>query len=1229
MKGLVLAGFAVSLVFSAGTASADQRDYDIPRAEQELQSAINQLNNDQRILSQVEQQVREAETRVRQEGDELGAIVSRVNHTQQRIQDIPNIVIPNLRNDIQALEVEKDRIVREKIPAKGNELVAATQKQQTAQQEYEDAQEDAVNAAQAAQDVAALATQAQKDADAKKVAVTQLQNLKAPLVTQLTQLQTSFNNAKKSRDKSVTDIATAKKQITTTEGFIKTYKDKQDGYVKELGETVKEIADLDVQIDAAKKAGNVLLAHKLNQQRNQLVEKKGRIEREMQNNVQSINNMQNQITALDGLIGREEQNVTTQEATMATLQGQIASKQNEIQGIDAKLQVAQAEYEPLRLKAEQMKTAAAQAKTLADQAKKTEQAKLAAVNSWASKVAQLQRDIQLLQERHAKIANTEIPNKEAEIVRQQKIAADLKKELPGLYQQQRAQEDQVRLATNHLQIVLSDKNRIENRVRNDEQDVADARMRVDQVRENFRVASDQARDDAARDASNDAQSAGRDLGSTNGRRDGQDIGTRDGREAGTSAGRSRAIAEGKAQGQIDGAAGNGYAKGKADGQIAGQDQAITQAKQVGGAEGAKQAQDEFMNANLNPVTIANRSAVFSVIDWERTQYYRPRPRNYPHPGIASAYQSGYRESFYSVAASAYDNYYQTEYRGAYTPAYTNTKADYEARDYSADRKLAYDTEKRATYDKEVARGFTEARDSVFNANYPKLKDAEVKKAYADTVQKFNTSSVIALTGAITVEENSDQIFNPGEKLALQLVVKNYGKQAQKEDVVLKVDSASPGLKVAAQTDKLVAIPGQSAATVTWVLPVELSGGATVGQDEQLVVTLYEGAKAVGTQTLNVPVRYTYGVAVTSLPQFAESGKQNPVAVQIKNLSAKRSTRGPLSVSLVSLDGKGKGGAAVQTAQIDAGSNAQVQATFDFDAKYANEKLKFEVQVGEGNLLVGRYEFIADTARLWTYNPQSAGLIVVNGKAGLDLLSSVELFGTSLSFDLWNTEVLGDLTSKVADQYLQKALYIPDAAQVKTGTISALKVFLTAGGKAFIGMSASDTTSEMAKTVTDVKTLYKQSSTAELLGVKIFTGNVISKNAKSLLGIAEFSTGALDFIRKTTSFADYLLPMPEKLTQYLTAHKANDKFAKTVLSSVVQAELGKEMLDDEAIKGKSFNKPANTLAISQFVSGIQAQTGADQKVLLELLPVAQKAAGLVKDAGRKKAIDKILEPLKKL
>lgn len=810
--------------------------------------------------------------------------------------------------------------------------------------------------------------------------------------------------------------------------------------------------------------------------------------------------------------------------------------------------------------------------------------------------------------------------------------------------------------------------------------------RLQGTREGINRARERGRAEGTELGRTEGNEAGDKAGREAGEREGRDQGNTAGLEEGYNLGKDEGYQESYPKGEAAGHQMGGFQKGRTEGYAQGRARAEAQGKADGETEGKREANDKYLNAQLHNVIIPNRvteTAQSASFDRPNFENYRPR-RNFPqHPAMQRAYLEGYRTSFYNSAAARYDAVFPGLYEQIRSSVFEATRQDFANRDYPAERQRAFDeardrayqetyklAEKKAyddvfqpTYDEArqaalpvrhdegravgLKQGFDEGKANAYNAdlaqgrsegdsagfdeNYSRVKQASKDRAFAEVEAYYRSNAVLRFEGTILADANTDGIFAPGESFSLMVTMSNFGVVAQNRKLSVSLSEATPGLVVEQGNVDLVGIPGQTRAAISDVAALRVSPNAAIDSTQSVVATVSYDGKVLDQSRLTIKVAFPYSVARVDKPSYPTPGQDNPVKVTIANVSSERSASN-VTVRLESLDGLAQITAGTaDLGKISAGTSVTKELAFSFAEENANKTLSFEVQVYEGNWLLGKTRFTTDTAKRWAYNPAAAGLVLIDS-SDLAKRSEAAARALGLGYDLWDVRVEGQLTEDAAFKYIDKALVIPSVnGSYDAATATAVMHFLARSGQALVGMGQG----AHRTAVGDVIESYAKELTSRSMygNLAVSAANNFRANEPKALIVEMRDARGLEvraLSELVNGFNAVRRTMTDKIAVYLAASAAGDQAAIDVARDALVFELSKEMRDNKAVKGNNYKKNKAALKLTAYINTALSKQGADRKALLQLYPSLEQARHKVEEDHwyTREPIRGVLEPLKK-
>lgn len=772
-------------------------------------------------------------------------------------------------------------------------------------------------------------------------------------------------------------------------------------------------------------------------------------------------------------------------------------------------------------------------------------------------------------------------------------------------------------------------------------------------------------------------------GRSRGQIDGQSQGRAKGLQDGYEAGRAEGDAAGYAEGQTQGHNMGGVEKGRREGYATGRSRAESEGNARGREMGNRKGLEEFYNFNLADQTFRNHDAVgrqesasFDRPNWEN---FNPR-RTYVHPDIQSAYNASYQQSFYNAAAGAYDATYAVAYQRTHDQAFERTRADFASRSYPEERRAAFDASRSSAYEAtfrqtsdaayrevfqptfdqayqtalpernaegrgdgrrqglergkseayagDLAQGRAAGEQAGFDENITRITEAASKAAYDAVVAHFSNNAVLRFDGVVTLDANQDGINAPGEQISLGIAVKNFGKVSQTRDVTVVLSNPSAGLILDSSTDTLRPLPGQTRTVVTGVTSFRISPDAELGRTETLTVTINSGTEVLGTSTMSLSVGYPYVMTAVDHSEYPTAGADNALNVSVRNASSKASNN-DVTVRLVSLDSLAEiTRGSVNLGRLAPGQIASAPLAFTFTEANANKVLSFELQVLEGNWILGKRRFTVNSAKRWQYSSDAVGLIVVSsGDTAKRAEDSARASG--LKYDIYDVRVEGQLSSETATRYSDKAIIVPSVtAELTEVTATTLRAYLDARGAVLAGMSAGSdrtpvggaldgvVTRTSALTLGHMKVYQPNKFRAETRGVVVLTTDLRLQNASGTAAdLAEFDLFHHSF--------------NEKVSAYLAASAAGSAVLIERTREVLLFDLVKEMRDNADLRANNFKTSRASLTLTAFVNKALSSVGVERRTILMLYPAINQARTSYERDGwfRSTPIADVLKPLK--
>lgn len=778
-------------------------------------------------------------------------------------------------------------------------------------------------------------------------------------------------------------------------------------------------------------------------------------------------------------------------------------------------------------------------------------------------------------------------------------------------------------------------------------------------------------------------------GRADGEREGEQNGSAKGTDDGLAQGHDEGYREAFPKGEAEGRKMGDYAKGRTEGYAKGRARGESQGRSEGDAEGRREANAKYLEADLAEVTMPNRlnGTISASFDRPRFENYNPR-RNFPqHPMMQKAYLDNYRGSFYDTAAVVYDRVFGPLYDQIRREVHEATRQEYANRDYPEERKGAFDAayahakdlafkaaEKKA-YDEvygpvferarlaafpaakaegrrkglkdgfdegkaaarkaEFGRGYADGDNAGFQEHFARNKQEAKDRAYDEVVAYYRSNAVLKYEGALLVDANADGIYYPGESFSLALTVKNFGEVAQNKRLVVQLSNATQGLEVEQPEALLVGIPGLTRAVVTDIAALRVSTDARLDSIQSVVATVVYDGKVLEQTQLQLKVGYPYSVAKVEKPSYTTPNQDNVVKVTVRNVSTKPSAQA-VTVRLESVDGLARVTAGTANlGVIMPGASRDKERTaelaFQFTEEQANKTLEFEVQVFEGNTLLGSSRFTTDTAKRWSFNPASAGLVLIDS-ADLAQRSEAVAKAVGLGYDIYDVRVEGQATDTVTLKYTDKSIIIPSVNGSYDGvTSAALQAFLARGGQLLAGVSSSSDRTRVGQVINQMQTMLSSNGMHGSLAV--YAANDFRPNEPKAL-VAEMkdarAMSARDLATLVVEFNAVRKLFSEKISAYLAASASGNQAYVNVARNALVFELFKEMRDNKAVKGNNYKKNKAKLKLTALVNTALSKQGEERKALLSLYPSLKKARDQVEESGwfKSEPIAGVLKPLKK-
>jgi hypothetical protein len=459
------------------------------------------------------------------------------------------------------------------------------------------------------------------------------------------------------------------------------------------------------------------------------------------------------------------------------------------------------------------------------------------------------------------------------------------------------------------------------------------------------------------------------LGAKDGQQDGEIDGKNDGVAAGIIWGNRIAGAQ---VGEIDGinranADNSAISQGTADGNILGLDQAKVQGKIIGYADGEKISIENNESIKLSQV-IANGdfsgtfSAGIPILEKTSKKYFNNKidhSKQVLRLAYAAAYDVSYDAAVYTTfnlnITDIYSHAFNFSKNLAYQASYSLTHTDSIRRGrletyqttydqfYAQSRTTSFDLTQNMTisdpnnasvaYQNAYAKNEQSSYQNRFSERKKKSKEIARKKTYADNIFgiiKQHTETRVTQVDKIyqnypilkfisaTIKDNgqsevgkADGIYQPGEKLGLDMVIVNYGKTSAKN---IKVITNS------GQTFILPEILGMSQVTVKDAVNERISQNIKLGTSKTIKTTTtfeltstdkniqgkFFADKKQGILNLDTHKAFVisnpFGVKAIAVQDALEIGKEKSLSLDLTNLSSRGYT-GPIKVEITSNLGK--------------------------------------------------------------------------------------------------------------------------------------------------------------------------------------------------------------------------------------------------------------------------------------------------------------------------------------
>ncbi len=1320
--------------------SGNYDDYDIPKYEGLYQQALENLERAKSVLEDRTKEAAVARDFLVQEEKELEVITSRIRDEERKIEvsrtEIATLNAAITKDDAELTKNRQELPVLEKqVKEKQQQLAALDSQVGPAQENAKKLEEKADLEEKKVADLKASVDQA-------KARVTELTTRETEAKANLAAQEKKVADLEAAVAADQTAIAELEKRITDLGGKITQLETDIPVLEKKYLDQDAKATEAEKKADAAEAAGSAnaaALRKKAKDERAKANQYKSDWEKAVKDLADSKTKLDKAIVALDS----KRDDLKDRETKLADAKQGVPALKQVVTDVQAKLLVAKKDLAQSQQALTAAEPAASEARAKAEEAKKNAITLAKMAEDLRKEIAGRNARIVELKDRNVVLADR-ILKARGQIDLENKQIVDANTKLKTLRPQETAARDQVQKARERSE--RADTLRDQARGQADQAAILRDRSlaRLELVRENMRRYVEIANRDGNREGADDGRREGNRQGILLGRRDGENNGARDGKEQGIRDGRERVRAQARADGRRDGekngnvvggrdgnaqgiiegsrdgeregnqagyqagyqlglntgyqegaAAGHamgGYTIGYKEGYSAGQVRAVSEANSVGEPEGYREAEQLFLNADLEDLSVANhpaaKSDVFTHPQWEN---YTPQPPTYPHPRIREAYLAAYDGAFREEAGRAFDAAYDVAYRDWYRSAYDAQYTIWLNKDYPEEYKPAYDVAYRTAYDQVYSIAFERSRKEVYPSAYKQAYDeaypkryevgkkdgrkdgyekgkreayeadlnqgrisgdaagykdaygpalqAARKRGYDRAVAFYSTNAVLSIDGMVAMDSNEDAVFAPGERVSAAVAVENHGKAASaSKELLATITGATSGLEVELASDPIVSVKGQSRTVVTRVGRVKIKTNAEVGKVERYTLTVTQAGKVLSRQDLSVRVAYPFQVVEASPVDSVTSDSINRLAVRVRNASAKASEAN-VAARLTSTDGLSQvvvGSADLK--KVGAGEERAFELTFTIAPESEFQKLGFALEILDGNKLVGRSDFKVDSTHTWNYSASSAGLLLItDSSVGKALDRAARRAG--IQYDWWDIRSAGSLTSEVLGQYSGQTLVIPTVtAALDIETANAVRDFLAAGGKVLAGLG-NQSSGPVAKVLEKAASAFTGESIQGDL--TLFERNTFETDPR-IPAYLLAETGNLAILAtevaagKLLAFRYLALDFESKVQSYLALGVQNEgglaELERTYAFEAVIRDLTKEMRDDAEVGGKHYSKSQRgALKLTSYVNRalVEEADSVSTNVLTAAYPVLEAARKDTKGFFRRLKIKKVLKPLKKL
>lgn len=266
-------------------------------------------------------------------------------------------------------------------------------------------------------------------------------------------------------------------------------------------------------------------------------------------------------------------------------------------------------------------------------------------------------------------------------------------------------------------------------------------------------------------------------------------------------------------------------------------------------------------------------------------------------GCRAARADDYRTEYEAGYRRAYDESYQVVfnrlYNDTYGRVYRDSFAASSAESYDATYPAHYDTHYQAAKSKAIAertgelyqRAYAAGKDSEYRAKYPVYAAATIKRARADEAAEFIRLPV-RLLGLRVIESVRDGIMEPGEKLTVDMDLRNFSEAT--------ISARDLEIRATAKTASGVAIPGSVALLprdlaakslnhILGALDIRLDESA-IGRAASLEIQVSVKGQRLATESLSLTAARLTRIQLVETP-VVRLGYPGALKLRVTNLSS--------------------------------------------------------------------------------------------------------------------------------------------------------------------------------------------------------------------------------------------------------------------------------------------------------------------------------------------------------